>query len=415
MKTEDTISSVFSVYMMKKKSTSSADRIQVFASVDEVQHYHTKKDKKVHRISLPLILLLIWIGLYICSILFGVTYYMEGTGGDAYNSASYFMKDIASCMERTYNWIFHAGDTGNIQMEYSRFLAVALAGAALAACGTVFQGTFRNVLAGPSTMGVMSGGSMGCMVYLLCFYGNPLIYSGAAGTGLIQPLCVLAGCFGGVSLILLVSMVAGKGKVSSTTMVIAGTVFSGIISNIVLVAQYWIVASDPSDGRVEELRWMMMGNFDKMTKFSSVAIMGIPIIVCLALLCYHSGKLNLLSFGEEEAETMGLNVKKYKNLMILTGTILTAMVVSFCGQIGFIGFLVPLVSRRLTGPDLRKLLPVSILGGAILMTVIFDIARVLQLTSYLSVITGPLGCALMLFTLFRKGGGRLEAGKSAVR
>ena len=89
-------------------------------------------------------------------------------------------------MEHTYNLIFHAGDTGSIEIEYSRFLGIALAGAALATCGTIFQGTFRNVLAGPSTMGVMSGGSMGCMVYLLCFYGNPAIYAGMAGTGLIE-------------------------------------------------------------------------------------------------------------------------------------------------------------------------------------------------------------------------------------
>ena len=110
---------------------------------------------------------------------------------------------------------------------------------------------------------------------------------------------------------------------------------------------------------------------------------------------------------------MGLNVRRYKNLMILSGTILTAMVVSFCGRIGFIGFMVPLVMRRITGPDMKKLLPAVIMAGAVFMTVIYDIACIFALETSLSVITGPLGCIVMIITLFRKGGGSDEAGKGA--
>lgn len=397
--------------MKKQKNMMDSDRIQVSVSEDEIQEYHKRNKKHVHKLPLPVVFLLIWVGLYFCSLIFGVRIYLPGTGGEAYNRASYFMKDVSLFIEHSYNLFFHAGPTDSIEMFYCQYLAVGLVGAALAACGAAFQGTFRNVLAGPSTMGVMSGGSMGCMIYLLLFWESTVVSLNTVLSSFLQPFCVLAGCFGGVCLILLVSLAAGKGKVSSTTMVIAGTVFSGIISNVMMVVQYWIIANDPSDARIEQLRLLMMGNFTQMTSLPMVAVMGIPILVCLFLLLSCSGKLNLLVFGEEEAEAMGLNVRRYKNLMILVGTVLTAMVVSFCGRIGFIGFLVPLVVRRLTGPDLRKLLPVAMTAGAVLMTVVFDLACMLGLQSYLSVITGPLGCIVMIVTLFRKGGGRVEAGK----
>ncbi len=399
-----------------KKKIIDTNRIQMSVSDDEIQEYHKKSRKRMRKLPLPIILLLIWVGLYCCSLILGVHIYLPGTGLESTDRASYFLQDITSAIERTYNLIFGAGDTGNIEMFYCQFLAVALAGAALAACGTAFQGTFKNVLAGPSTMGVMSGGSLGCMIYLLFFYeitavsSSPLAYF---YDNFLQPICVLAGCFGGVGLILLVSIIGGRGKVSSPIMIISGTVFSGIISNILMVIQYWIIANDPTDSRIQDLRDLMMGNFTRMTSLPMVAAMGVPILICLILLYICRGKLNIMSFGEEEAQSMGLNVRRYRNLMILIGTVLTAMVVAFCGRIGFVGFLVPLVLRRAVGPDLRKLLPAAITGGAVFLTIIYDIACMCDLQGNLSVITGPLGCIVMVFTLFRKGGTRDEAGKGA--
>ncbi len=94
-------------------------------------------------------------------------------------------------------------------------------------------------------------------------------------------------------------------------MVIAGTVFSGVISNIMLVIQYWIIANDPSDSRIEMLRLMMMGNFTQLTSLTAVMIMGIPILICLFVLLFCSGKMNLLSFDEEDAEVMVLKVCRF--------------------------------------------------------------------------------------------------------
>lgn len=384
---------------MKKTNSK---RIELIVKTDEIVSLNYSRKKQTGKMAVPVILILIWIGLYLGSAVFGFRFYSKQFGVDR---SSHLFSMSSDFIEHSYNLFFHAGDTGNIEYVYYILIMVALTGAALAACGAVFQGAFKNVLAGPSTMGVMSGGSLGCMIYMLFFYE-----ANAAVMTFLQryqiEFLILAGCFGGVLLVLLVSMIVGKGKVSSSAMVIAGTVFSGVISNVILLGQYWIIANDPSDPRVEDIKELMMGHFDNWPPLSTVIMMAVPILACLAILLATSGKLNLLSFGEEEAETMGLNVRRYRNLMIVIGTVLTAVVVAFCGRIGFIGFMVPLIMRRLVGPDLKKLLPVSVIGGAILMTVIYDIARLTGFESTISMITGPVGCCVMVVALFQKGGGR---------
>ena len=384
-------------------------QIKIVVEDSEIIEQHRLQTKK--RLSAFWILLIIWIALYFMTVLVGNIIVLPNAG-----HASHFIATFSERVADTWNLITHSGDTNQIEMSYCQQLVIGLTGAALASCGAVFQGSFRNVLAGPSTMGVMSGGSMGAMVYLLFFFKSGVvnvqtsIQSNEPITGFIhtylQQFCVLGGCFGGVLLILSVTLLVGKGKVSSSAMVIAGTVFSGVISNFLMVIQYWMIARDPSDVRVEIIKDLMMGSFENAGSFQVLLMMGIPILFFLILLVSQSGKINLLSFGEEEAETMGLSVRTYKNLVIIAGTVLTAIVVSFCGRIGFVGFMIPLVVRKLTGPDLHKLLPVCIPSGAIYMTIVYYIAAKFNLLGSISVVTSSIGCAVMLITLFRKGENR---------
>jgi iron complex transport system permease protein len=171
-----------------------------------------------------------------------------------------------------------------------------------------------------------------------------------------------------------------------------------------MVIQYYIILKDPTDTRVEEIQDLMMGSFNDVTTGRTILLMAVPIVLCLALLLALRGKLELLGLGEE-AETMGVPVARYRNLTILLGTVLTAVVVAFCGRLGFLGFMIPLVGRKLVGPGLRKLLPVSLLIGSILLTVVFDVAYICGLTDYLNLFTSSIGCTVMLVTLLcRKGG-----------
>lgn len=396
----------------KKKGGVEQNRIHVRQKEDaEILQFQKKEVRHDKRISVPVILLIVWIGLYFGSITFQITYYGIGTGGahGLFWRPAAVMEHVSDVLQRSYA-LFILGENNTILAEYCMFLAIGLAGASLAACGAIFQGTFKNVLAGPSTMGVMSGGTLGAMLYLMAYYSGMIEPSDS-----LKHFCALAGCFGGVLLVILVATVAGKGKVSSTAMIIAGTVFSGVVSNILMIAQYYVIAQDPWTGAnmLEEMRFLMMGSFLDVRDVRSVIVMGIPIAVCLILLMALRGRLNLLSFGEDEAASMGVNVKLYRNLMIVIGTVMTAMVVSFCGRIGFIGFMVPLLVRKLTGPDLRKLLPVSIAGGAVLLTVIYDVARLAGRTDSINMFTSLVGCTVLVVALLRKGGGRNAAEQGA--
>lgn len=356
-----------------------------------------------------MILLLIWIGLFFFSLFFVVSYNQWDF------SLAYELKYASLNIEYFYNFVMGLGNVSGMDIRFYQYLGVALTGAALAACGAVFQGAFKNVLAGPSTMGVMAGGTLGCTVYLLLFCESETIsyvtqadmesyYAMSIWGRYQQQFCVLIGCFAGVILVMTLSRIAGKGQMSSKAMLLCGMVFSSVVSNLNMLVQYYMLAQNPDDTRIEAIRDMMLGNFNNITNGTVLALLGIPILLCLIVLLLISGKLNILSFGMEEAQTMGMSVSLYQNIVIVVGTVLTAVVVAFCGRIGFVGFMVPMITRRVAGPDLRRLIPASILVGAIFLTVIFDVAYFFGMTDSMNVITSALGCVVMVTVLLRKGG-----------
>lgn len=296
-----------------------------------------------------------------------------------------------------------------------QLLVVMLVGAALAATGAIFQGGFRNVLAGPSTMGVMSGGTLGCTLYLLLFvspetvitYGTADLSAGHSLWELYgQAACTLVGCFASVFLVVGVSLLAGRGRVSAPAMLLSGTVLSSLAGTASQLARYYMILSDPSDTRIEALQDMMMGSLDGVGCASTFVLMAVPIGLCLTVLLVLRGRLDLLGMGEDEVQSMGVDFRFYRLLVIAAGTVLTSVVVAFCGHIGFLGFMAPQIARRLAGPNLRQMLPAAMLTGAILLLVIFDAAYFCGMTGSLNLFTSCIGCIVMAITLLRKGGGR---------
>lgn len=308
---------------------------------------------------------------------------------------------------------FFFGEGSPIGITVYQYLAVVLSGAALSACGGILKTSFRNVLAGPSTMGVMAGGSLGCLIYLLLFTsdetGAVLATFDAAAWAQRDFLDVygrqfftLGGCFLGVGLVLSVATVAGRGKLSASAMILSGTVFSVLIQNLTAMIQYYMILQNPDDPRIETLRNLMMGSFNGITTWQHIVMIAVPTGICLTVLILLSGKLNLLTLDELEALTMGVPIAQYRYLLVGISAVLTAVVVAFCGHIGMLGFLVPLVGRKLAGPDLRRQLPANMLLGAIGLTLIFDAATIAGLTDYLNLFTSVIGAVVMLFTLFSR-------------
>lgn len=359
------------------------------------------------------ILAIILFFLFWCSLLFIVPYKQWGF------SPAFIFETVKRRFEQLFEFLFHGSSPFGITVY--QYLAVILVGAALAACGTIFQGSFRNMLAGPSTMGVMSGGTLGLLIYLLLFssaHAEVGIYTFDAAAYsartffdvYAQQILTLAGCFAGVGITMGVSLAAGRGRLSASAMIVCGTVFSSLTNSAMSLVRYYMILKDPTDERIEALRDLSMGTFNNITSWQTLVMMAAPILICLAVLLIFRHRLNLLSLREDEAATMGVNIHGLRIVMIVIGTVLTAVVVAFCGHIGFLGFMIPLVGRKLAGPNMEKLLPVSMLIGAILLTVVYDLAYIAMLTSYLNLFTSSIGGIVLLVTLLKKGGsGRAAA------
>jgi iron complex transport system permease protein len=359
------------------------------------------------RLSPVAILAIVLFFLFWFSILFPVPYQQF------HFSPARIFESVRTRFEQFY--LFVTGGSTPFGITVYQTLAVIVVGAALAACGAIFQGSFRNMLAGPSTMGVMSGGTLGLLIYLLVFSSSHAAVTistfdqeAYAARGFLdlyaQQLFTLAGCCAGVAITLGVSLAAGRGRLSASSMIVCGTVFSTLISSAMSVVQYYMILSDPTDERIELLRDLSMGTFDNIISWHGLAMLASPILVCLVILLLLRRRLDLLSLQDDEARAMGVNIHALRIAMIAVGTVLTAVVVSFCGHIGFIGFMVPLVGRKLAGPGMARLLPASILIGSILLLVVYDLAYIANLTSYLNLFTSSIGGVVLLVTLLKKGG-----------
>lgn len=396
-------------------------RIHLKASNDETSLFQKSEKKREKKWGTVTLLFLIYAGVFFFSLLFLVEY--STTSAVWQWSAAYMLRIVRQNIDNLYNFILGNGAPGGINYQIIRYLIVGLVGASLASCGALMQGTFRNVLAGPSTLGVQSGGTLGNMIYVLLFCSSTesiIVYSYeelqevAQQTTFfdrnIQQLLVLGGCLFGVLLVVGIATIAGRGKVSSSAMILAGTVFSSVIGSFCALIQYYIIMKDPSDPRIDVIRSLAMGSLDRVYSLEHFCSMAVILIPCIIIMALVSGKMNMLAFGEEAARTMGMNVKRYKFIMMGVSTLMTAVVVAYVGQIGFIGFMVPQIIRKVIGPDFRRLFPASVAFGALLITIIYDVARIVGLTNSLNLFTSVIGSIVMLFVLLnKKGGMRREA------
>lgn len=401
--------------MKKNDHDTAEDRIHLKQSEEETELFRKADKKRGTKTGIIGMLLLAYIVVFLFSILLLVEY---SAGARWQFSAAYIFRIVRQNFSNLYNFIIGNGAPGGIDYQLIRYLVVGLSGASLAACGALLQGTFRNILAGPSTMGIQSGGMLGNMIYVLAFCSSTETVTvmgydeiaELAGTSTFwerntQQILVFAGCLFGVLFVAGIALAAGKGKVSSSAMILAGTVFSSIIGNFCSLIQYYIMVKNPSDSRIYMIRSLSMGSLDRAYSFEHLCSMAAIILPCILILLLISGRMNILSLGEDMARTMGMNVMRYKMVMIAVSTLMTAVITASVGQIGFIGFMVPQIAVKTVGPDFRRLFPASVVTGALLMTLIYDAARVTGMTDSLNLFTSAVGSIAMLVILLRRKGG----------
>lgn len=245
-------------------------------------------------------------------------------------------------------------------LRMPRVLAALLCGGALAGAGCALQALLRNPLAEPFTLGISSGSSLAAVIGIRIGIEGTL---GDLGVG-TAALC------GAVATLFVVWRLARIGsQLPAATLVLAGVTVSMWCSAASLLIQYTSDFSDVS----HMLRWMM-GSLDSM-RMSSVEYALPPILAGIAILIFYGRELDALAAGPDAAASVGVAVARTQLVVFAVASLLVGAAIALCGPIGFIGLIVPHALRAILGPGHRLLVPVSVLGGAVLLTACDALAR----------------------------------------
>lgn len=271
-----------------------------------------------------------------------------------------------------------------------RILLALSVGMGLSVSGASFQSLFSNPLATPDTLGVATGASFGAVLALL-FTRNILVVQLAA---LFMGLTALAGTC-------LISRLNGKSSI--LMVVLGGMVVSSLFQALVSLAKY---VADPEED-LPAITYWLMGSMSRAT-YQGLAV-GIPLILLgVAVLFLLRWRLNILSLQEDETKALGIDVKKLRLIVMAAATLVTAACVSLCGQVGWVGLLIPHAARMLYGSDNRKIIPVSIGLGSAFMVAIDTASRAATAAEIpVSILTAIIGAPFFIILLRKTGGARL--------
>jgi iron complex transport system permease protein len=281
-----------------------------------------------------------------------------------------------------------AGEFVLLQLRLPRLLVGSLVGATLGISGAAFQAVFNNVLATPSTVGTTAGATLGALLVLAL---------DASGGVLGVSLLTAAAFVGALLTTLLVSGLAASGRLSKNDVLLAGIAVTLAASALASGVQF---ASD-ARALVAATQWSL-GQLPQVG-YRGVLLIGPFAATTLLGLLALGRPLQNLALGEELATTQGVNVPRLRFLVLLVASLGVAACVAWCGPIAFVGLIVPNLVRLLVGPQLRALLPLSFLGGAVFLVICDAVARVALPGRELpvGVITAALGAPALVFLVSR--------------
>ncbi len=273
------------------------------------------------------------------------------------------------------------------QIRFPRALLGAVVGASLAVSGVALQGLFRNPLVSSGMLGVSAGSGFGAALAIVLFKSTVMIY-------------VFSFCFG----ILAVFLSYLVGKIYNTSpaimLVLGGVIISSIFSALLSLVKY---IADPYQDLPSIVFWLM-GSLAS-ADYRDIMISSIPVLAGITGLVVMRWRINVLSMGEREARSMGLNITRDRIIVIICTTLATAGAVSVSGIIGWVGLVIPHIGRLLVGNDNRVLVPACISLGACFLIIIDNLGRVLTGGEIpLSVLTAIVGGPYFIYLLKRRGG-----------
>ena len=283
--------------------------------------------------------------------------------------------------------------TGNmaiavLNVRLPRILLACLVGCGLSAAGTGYQTVFQNPMAAPDILGASSGACFGAALAILTGQGAVMITVFAFLASLLS-----------VALVYLVGNHTRGNRVVNLLLagIMVGSLFSACTSYIKLVA-------DPTN-QLPQITYWLMGSLSG-TRMGMVRFAAVCMAVGLVPLLLLRWRMNLLTLSPDEARAMGVHTDRLRLAVILSSTVLTAAAVSVSGMIGWVGLVIPHLSRRIVGSDCRRLMPMACLFGAAFLLLVDNMARCLTATEIpIGILTAFVGAPFFIY-LMVKGGGR---------
>ncbi len=278
-----------------------------------------------------------------------------------------------------------------LDVRLPRVLLAAISGAGLAAVGAAFQALLQNPLAEPYVLGVSGGSALGASVAIALGVGSATVLGAT-----LLPAAALVGGLVATVLVYAIARGAAQGT-SGASMLLAGVIVNSIAAGLI---SFLKTVVSPSRSQ-QLLRWLI--GFIELPTTSALLGVAAYVVAGCAVLLADAARLNLLSLGDESAGTLGVDVRAVERRIFFASSCVVGAIVSRTGLIGFVGLIVPHAVRRLVGADHRRLLPLSLVAGAVLLTTCDLVARLLfrwlgtepPVGAVTAVLGGPLFLALL--------------------
>jgi len=273
------------------------------------------------------------------------------------------------------------------QVRMPRIFAAILVGGALSVSGAAYQGMFKNPLVSPDLLGASSGASFGAVLGIVL----------SVGIGGTKMMAFLFGLLA-VMLTWFIAARIGKGNNTVFLLVLGGILVSGLFQSLITLMKY----TADTDNKLPEITFWLMGSLNKAT-YRDVLGMVVPFSMCIGVLVICSNKINILSLGEDEAKALGVNTRLLQAVITISATVLTSYSISITGTIGWIGLIVPHLTRMIMGPNFKHVIPGSLLLGAVYLLLMDDLCRsLITIEIPLGITTSLVGIPFLIFLMSRR-------------
>lgn len=286
---------------------------------------------------------------------------------------------------------------GNIiwLVRLPRVLTACLIGMGLALCGTIMQASVQNSLADPYILGVSSGASLGATFTILVGFGTlPIIGQVGISFG------AFVGSLIAIMLVLLFANIGGR--LTSTKLVLSGVVIDSMFSAFSSMIIYF---ANNAQG-LQSVTFWMMGSIASAT-WEKLPLLFAVVFLSILFFITQTRTLNVMLLGDEQATTLGINLAFYRKVYLTIASLITGIMVASCGMIGFVGLIIPHITRAILGSNHKRLLPISIVFGGIFMVQTDLLARSIipGVEIPVGIITAAIGAPAFLYMLLKKNYG----------